>query len=392
MMQPNTNLISPKAPETFGTQNAFAVGQQIGAAEKRKQLFNTAKSIFGKSGINEASIDEYVRTTGDTETGQTMLTKFRDDQRQKAEIVGIENEHKSALLNQARLQDDLVLQSYQTMSSMLNGIDWNDNTPEGLRRRKNVWDVVRRVSSQMASYDDKNSLVRGFTLPEAPDANVASALINAGSSLAQQLNERKQWYDEQMGKAGIDLKKRELDIKEKALWVSANKNKDKPVSYSADQRKLARYAVSIGRSIENLEKLEAEGFNEASFVAQVMTAFKHKPKMSTVEFLNIARTPQQQKYLQAQLDFMIPDVRVQSGATIHEHEYASEAQRYFPRPGDSPEALEQKKEARREEYISYRTLAGDLYENIQKNIEADKATLGTEEDQIFDDWFEGLTQ
>lgn len=55
---------------------------------------------------------------------------------------------------------------------------------------------------------------------------------------------------------------------------------------------------------------------------------------------------QQQSYEQAQRNFVSAVLRKESGAAISNEEYANEAQKYFPQPGDAPATIEQKARAR----------------------------------------------
>ncbi|MDR5802128.1 hypothetical protein [Caballeronia sp. LZ001] len=60
----------------------------------------------------------------------------------------------------------------------------------------------------------------------------------------------------------------------------------------------------------------------------------------------IAPNEQQQSYEQAQRNFVSAVLRKESGAAISNDEYANEAKKYFPQPGDTPATIEQKARAR----------------------------------------------
>lgn len=57
-------------------------------------------------------------------------------------------------------------------------------------------------------------------------------------------------------------------------------------------------------------------------------------------------SPAQQKYRQAQEDWVRAKLRKESGAVISKEEMASEIATYFPQPGDGPEVIEQKARSR----------------------------------------------
>lgn len=370
MMQVNTDLIGVRPAQGISEAQAFEAGMKLKAARRQEEKLNTAKAIFSKNGINEQSIDEYARTTGDVEGAQTMLQKYRTDETMRSNLQTLEDAHSEAIINQAKLQDDLVLQSYSSLASVLDGIDWNDASPEGLLKRKASWAFARKVGSQLANYDDKNNLTRGFELPEEPDANVAAALINNGKTMAQRLNEQKQQFDEWSSKKKLELDERRLDLDRWKAAIEAKKlNQPKePKELTADTRKWAKYASTVNRGLRNMEKLVAEGFDEGSIVNQVLTRFEKKEEMPVADFLALAKTPEQRRYLQAQLDFMIPDLRMQSGAVINKSEYIMFVHQFFPTFGEPAESVAQKRQARIEEGIAYETLAGDAYRAVQDAI------------------------
>ena len=57
-------------------------------------------------------------------------------------------------------------------------------------------------------------------------------------------------------------------------------------------------------------------------------------------------SPEQQKYRQAQEDWVRAKLRKESGAVIAKEEMAAEIATYFPQPGDSPEVIDQKARSR----------------------------------------------
>lgn len=62
---------------------------------------------------------------------------------------------------------------------------------------------------------------------------------------------------------------------------------------------------------------------------------------------NVARSPERQKYRQAQEDWVRAKLRKESGAVIADEEMDREIRVYFPQLGDSPEVIQQKKESRK---------------------------------------------
>jgi hypothetical protein len=61
---------------------------------------------------------------------------------------------------------------------------------------------------------------------------------------------------------------------------------------------------------------------------------------------NYAQSPEYQLYDQAKRDFVNALLRRESGAVIAPSEFANAEAQYFPRPGDSPEVIAQKRKNR----------------------------------------------
>lgn len=64
---------------------------------------------------------------------------------------------------------------------------------------------------------------------------------------------------------------------------------------------------------------------------------------------------------QAEKNFINALLRKESGASISEAEFDNAAKQYFPRPGDSPEILQQKKDNRQQSMLAFKAQAGKAY-------------------------------
>ena len=74
-----------------------------------------------------------------------------------------------------------------------------------------------------------------------------------------------------------------------------------------------------------------------------------------------AQTPEQQKYEQAKENWARAKLRNESGAVIGEEELAAEIRTYFPQPGDGPEVVQQKANARALAVEAVKKQAGPTY-------------------------------
>jgi hypothetical protein len=148
----------------------------------------------------------------------------------------------------------------------------------------------------------------------------------------------------------------------KPVYAGLDPTTGKP--YTSGQVTAAKFSISMGRALDNIDKLVENGFDEASLTNQVVNTFKKKTVLNRFDFLNIAKTPEQRRYLQAQLDFMVPHLRDQSGAAINADEYVTETMQYMPNVGDTAEEIAQKRDARIGEFAARRSYAGGMYDQM----------------------------
>lgn len=77
---------------------------------------------------------------------------------------------------------------------------------------------------------------------------------------------------------------------------------------------------------------------------------------------NVAQTSEQQVYRQAQRAFTEARLRKESGAAIPTSEYVNDSKTYFAQPGDSPETIKRKREARQMVLNGLKFSSGQAYE------------------------------
>jgi hypothetical protein len=82
--------------------------------------------------------------------------------------------------------------------------------------------------------------------------------------------------------------------------------------------------------------------------------FKHAP--------DVALSPVQRQYRQAQRSFTEARLRKESGAAIAAHEYENDARTYFAQPGDDQKTIQQKQKAREKVLDGLRISSGRAYE------------------------------
>lgn len=230
MNQANTDLISPRqVPDTspqYFNMGMMARQQRIAEADRGRKIeqedaaiatqktrLAAAQKVFA-NGITEEAINQYGAETGDVETAGKMLDQFKMRQ-------DITDTHATNVLNQAKLQDSVVGQSYDTMAQILSGIDWNDTSEAGLQKRAMTWDYLKKISPQLVDYDDKHNIIPGIKMPDAPDANYAASIINRRTDLKTQFDQRQRDIDNKFKRIELAIKNKEASRKndDKAFQV-----------------------------------------------------------------------------------------------------------------------------------------------------------------------------
>lgn len=115
--------------------------------------------------------------------------------------------------------------------------------------------------------------------------------------------------------------------------------------FNEAQGRSATFADRMSASERNLREVEGQGTN-------AWGAFLERLGMPG----NYLQSPEYQRYEQARRDFINAQLRRESGAVISPDEFANAEKQYFPRPGDSPAVIEQK---RRNRQIALEGMARD---------------------------------
>lgn len=103
----------------------------------------------------------------------------------------------------------------------------------------------------------------------------------------------------------------------------------------------------------------------------LLTSIEHDPSsMANVvqsKMPNVLRSEGYQQYEQAQRDWVRAKLRKESGAVIADEEMEKEVETYFPQPGDGPQVVKQKEEARRRANEAMKQSSGDAYDELYKS-------------------------
>lgn len=132
--------------------------------------------------------------------------------------------------------------------------------------------------------------------------------------------------------------------------------KDKPLTES--QGKASGLAMRAQKAHDILNTLEDEGSKTPSLIKQGVEGVPIIGGGLGMVANKFAASEAQQKVEQAQRDFVNAALRVESGASISESEFQNARRQYFAQPGDTPEAIAQKRRNRETEIESLKLQGG----------------------------------
>lgn len=155
---------------------------------------------------------------------------------------------------------------------------------------------------------------------------------------------------------GVTRRQRTYDLENQKVQADIASTKAKAATDALGPKSTANQytAANFGKRLQAAESdfasLEASGFDRTTSGASAEAALP--------DSLNSLRSAASQQQRQAERNFLSAVLRRESGASISPTEYAEGEAKYFPRHGDKPEVLAQKKRAREMEIANMRTEAG----------------------------------
>lgn len=136
---------------------------------------------------------------------------------------------------------------------------------------------------------------------------------------------------------------------------------------TAAQQRDARFYRRMEASEQTFDTMEKD-----------VSGMSLKDQMQLEYAPNVMQSPVGQKLNQAMRAFTEARLRADSGAAVPQHEYDNDRKMYFPQPGDTPETLAQKKQARRVVIESFRESAGPAVSDVLKSNAGGGPPVGTE--------------
>lgn len=202
------------------------------------------------------------------------------------------------------------------------------------------------------------------------DAARASAEKKATEALTDNVALRKTVSDAIKAKAAG---KKALSDEE---WKKANfEQRDRMIEATANKEEAARnkpsdannLAAGYGKRMEQAEQvfdqLGEGGYNRADKLSAIESNAAGVPVIGDVVRATIMSKESQQQE-QAEKNFLSAVLRRESGASISPNERSEGATQYFPRVGDSPEVLAQKKANRQQAMESLKASSGPAWSQV----------------------------
>jgi hypothetical protein len=132
-------------------------------------------------------------------------------------------------------------------------------------------------------------------------------------------------------------------------------NFDKLPEFSAKAAGFATRMIDAERNVQGLMTTKdanvPPSFDPTTAKTGILNSTTGTPFESLTNYA--ARSPEHQRYMQASEQWIRAFLRKESGAAIGKDEFARDFKVYFPQPGDSPDVVKQKEEARRSAVNSF---------------------------------------
>jgi len=193
-----------------------------------------------------------------------------------------------------------------------------------------------------------------------PNTNKAIPIIDPATGEQMKSRKRLDPLEETRGKETIKeefAKRKELRAKERKLKEWARK-KALGGSHKSTQYTAANYGIRMNTAREDMGKLYEKGYRREASTQRIFS------------FLPDELSPSERKQQdQAERNFVNANLRRESGAAIAPSEFTSAENQYFPRPGDTPEVLEQKRVNRLSAIGAMKAEAGGAWEEVVRETQ-----------------------
>ena len=153
--------------------------------------------------------------------------------------------------------------------------------------------------------------------------------------------------------ADRDLRKAQLEFNKSKAEQAAKLKAEKPATLKDSQAKALAFGKRIEQSENVFDALEKSGYDRSDVTAGLGTLLPTS-----------MRSSESQQQDQAERNFINAVLRRESGAAISDAEFENAEKQYFPRTGDSPETVAQKRANRQQVLEVLKLEAGDAWDKV----------------------------
>lgn len=201
----------------------------------------------------------------------------------------------------------------------------------------------------------------GAPQPQAPQY---PGIIKGAQDPYKQAAEQRAQQDQGFQAQGLAIQQERLRLTQEE---EARKRGKEASGFDATEGERKAGAFLI-RALGANDSYEATGIGPRSYVGQAMQDVA--PGLLNQLPAGVGNSPERQTADSAQNEFIAASLRQDSGAAIPPEELERQRQIYFPMPGDSPEAIEQKRQARLRAIEGLRQSSGRLLEQSEARYAA----------------------
>ncbi|VVE10665.1 hypothetical protein [Pandoraea commovens] len=389
--------IDPSIPlqantQSFNPLTAYVQAAQINDARQRNALTGLAiqdkqREMAQAQGVSDAY---RANTNPDGTVNRTGLIGALASGGQGAVIPGIQKQlldADTAQLNQQKAQIEVGLQRFGALAQVLSGVNDQNSYTAAIQHAAQTFGP-QAVANLPAQYDP--AFVKGK--------------LNEALTIKDQLDQKNKQLDYDLRVRTADETQRHNAATEgqaqlhydatNGVIVNTQTGQARPAT-GPDGQPIQQPGGKLNESQANATAFGARALDAQNTLRQlegagVTNGGRIKQTAESVPVIggalgNIvnsvpewagAPSDQQQSYEQAQRNFISAVLRKESGAAIAESEYANEAKKYFPQPGDSAATIAQKARARDLAVEALKTQAGPgagLIPGIISNTNKDAA-------------------
>lgn len=362
MMAMAAQLLQAGAPSRTPSNLGAALGQAFGAGQ---QAYNQAGQNALTGMLTKQKIDEYKRQRGVQDRIEQFLMGGAQSQttgaQQGAGGAQTASQNRSAMADRYRQLaaaiapvDPTKANTYMTIADKMSPVVKPTGQPIEVRDPSDPTKNILMQPYSDGSFKPAGLLPAGMTDYQRQQL----AISRANLGISQEQLKRGEYMVQQTADGFAYVPKvptsQVIPVMSPGATGESAQLKPAGAKPTADQSNAVGFAQRMERSSAILEAIPDQYPGTGTAMAESIPLIGEYAGRQVM-------SPQQQQYRQAANDWIRAKLRKESGAAIGEQEMAQEYATYFPMPGDSPEVVRQKAQARRVATEAMKTTAGDFY-------------------------------